>query len=63
MSSKMKSKGTEAVATSLNQWIDQYKITKFREEEYERLKEDPKAFGETLANTMIDEILNGKKSS
>lgn len=46
--------------TSLNQWIDRYGITKYREKEYENLMENSEVFGATLANSTIDRLLKSK---
>jgi hypothetical protein len=46
--------------TSLNQWIDRYGITKYRDKEYEDLMENSEAFGATLANSTIDRLLKNK---
>lgn len=43
--------------TSMNQWIERYGITKYREKEYETLMENSEVFGATLANSTIDRLL------
>lgn len=46
--------------TSLNQWVERYKITKYKDREYESLMDDPEVFGATLANSTIDRLLKKK---
>lgn len=53
-----KMKTTEV--TSMNQWIERYGITKYRDKEYENLMENSEAFGATLANSTIDRLLKEK---
>jgi len=54
--SKSKTKKTVEF-TSLTQWLDNYKITKERDKEFEKLTEDPEKFGSALANSTIDRLL------
>lgn len=46
--------------TSVNQWIERYGITKYREKEYENLMDNSEEFGATLANSTIDRLLKNK---
>jgi hypothetical protein len=50
-------KDTSTEVTSMNQWIERYGITKYREQEYESLMDNSEAFGATLANSTIDRLL------